>query len=105
MPKYLLGYHGGGMPATPEEGAKVTAAWMSWMGTLGGAIVDAGNPIGVSKLIAPVGKVSEGGGANPLTGYSVIEASNLEAAVKLDSTCPQLAAGGTVEVAETFAVM
>jgi len=27
MPKYLLGYHGGGMPGTPEEGAKVMAAW------------------------------------------------------------------------------
>lgn len=105
MPKYLLGYHGGGMPATPEEGAKVTAAWMSWMGSLGGAIVDAGNPIGAAKLIAPGGKVSDGGGANPLTGYSVIEAADMAAALKLASTCPQLAAGGTVQVGETFAVM
>lgn len=105
MPKYLLGYHGGGMPATPEEGAKVTAAWMSWMGSLGGALVDAGNPIGTAKTVAATGKVSDGGGANPLTGYSVIEAANLDAAVKIASTCPQLAAGGTVQVAETFAVM
>ncbi len=105
MPRYLLGYHGGGMPATPEEGEKVTAAWTSWIGGLGAKMVDAGNPIGAARSIAADGKVSEGGGTNPLTGYSVIEALSLDEAVKLASTCPQLASGGTVEVAETFNVM
>jgi hypothetical protein len=105
MTRYLLGYHGGGMPATPEEGAKVTAAWNDWIGTLGAKMVDAGNPIGPARIIASNGKVSDGGGANPLTGYSVIEAGSLEEAVQLASTCPQLSAGGSVEVAETFNVM
>lgn len=105
MPKYLLGYHGGGMPATPEEGTKAMAAWNSWINGLGNAIVDAGNPIGAARTIAPSGKVSDGGGADPLTGYSVIEASNLDAAVKIASSCPQLAAGGSVQVAETLNLM
>jgi len=105
MTKYLLGYHGGGMPATPEEGQKITAAWMAWMGGLGAALVDAGNPTAASKTIAKDGKVSAGGGANPISGYSVIEAESLDAAVKLASTCPILAAGGSVEVAETFNAM
>jgi len=27
MAKYLLSYHGGGMPESEEEGAKIMAAW------------------------------------------------------------------------------
>lgn len=105
MPKYLLGYHGGSMPQTPEEGEKVMAAWNSWIGGLGSKMVDAGNPIGAAKSIASDGTVSDGGGANPLTGYSVIEAASLDDAVKLASTCPQLASGGSIQVAETFEAM
>ncbi len=105
MPKYLLGYHGGSMPETPAESEKVMAAWNSWIGGLGSKMVDAGNPIGAARIIAANGKVSDGGGANPLTGYSVIEAGSLDEAVKLASTCPQLASGGSVQVAETFNVM
>jgi hypothetical protein len=105
MTKYLLGYHGGSMPESPAEGEKVMAEWNKWIGGLGAKMVDAGNPIGPAKIIASNGNVSDGGGANPLTGYSVIEASSLDEAVKLASTCPQLASGGSVQVAETFNVM
>lgn len=105
MTKYLLGYHGGVMPSSPAEGEKVMAAWNSWIGGLGAKMVDAGNPIGAARTIAANGSVSAGGGANPLTGYSVIEAANLDEAIKLASTCPQLASGGSVEVAETFNAM
>lgn len=105
MPKYLFGYHGGSMPKTPEEGAKVMAAWGTWIQGLGAAMVDAGNPIGPAKTIAATGAVSDGGGANPLTGYSVIEAVNLDAAVTLARSCPQLASGGSIQVAETFEAM
>lgn len=69
MPKFLLGYHGGGgMPATPEEGEKVMKAWNDWFGKLGGAVVDGGNPTMPGKTVSARG-VSDGGGANPLTGY------------------------------------
>ena len=105
MPKYLLGYHGGGMPGTPEEGAKVMAAWGAWMEKMGKAMVDAGNPIGSTKTIAANGSVSAGGGANPLTGYSVIEADNLDEAVMMAQGCPHLASGGTIQVGETFNAM
>ena len=44
MTKYLLGYHGGGMPDTPTESDKVMKAWDSWMGTLAAALIDGGNP-------------------------------------------------------------
>lgn len=105
MTRYLLGYHGGAMPDSPAEGERVMAAWNNWIGGLGAKLVDAGNPIGPARIIGSDGRVSDGGGANPLTGYSVIEASSLDEAVKLASTCPQLAAGGSVQVAETVDVM
>jgi hypothetical protein len=93
------------MPATPEEGAKVMAAWNTWIAGLGNAMIDAGNPTGPAKTVASNGTIRDGGGANPLTGYSVIEAANLDAAAKMAQSCPQLASGGSVQVAETFDVM
>ncbi len=104
MANYLLVYHGGGMPETPEENQKVMAAWNSWFGELGGALVDGGNPVSQVKTIAPDGTVSEGTSHRP-TGYSIIKADNLDAAVKLAKGCPVLQGGATVEVAETFAAM
>ena len=104
MANYLLVYHGGGMPASPEEGAKVMKAWTDWFGVLGGALVDGGNPVSQVKTIAANGSVSDGG-TNPSTGYSVIKADNLDAAVALAKGCPVLAGGASIEVAETFAAM
>ncbi len=104
MANYLLVYHGGGMPENEEEGAKVMQAWMTWMGGLGDAMVDGGNPIGMAKTIAANGTVSDGGGANPATGYSVLKADSLEDAVAKSKGCPILMSGGSVEVCETFEV-
>jgi hypothetical protein len=105
MTKYLLAYHGGGMPSSPEEGERVMAAWTKWMGGLGAALVDGGNPIGAVKTVGKDGTATDGGGPNPITGYSVVEAPSLDAAVKMASTCPILASDGSVQVGETFAAM
>src|SRR6478672_3006625 len=102
MPKYVFAYHGGGpMPSTEAEQKAVMDAWVSWFGSLGAAIVDGGNPVGRAATLAADGSTSEGGGANPLTGYSLVNASDLDAALTLAKGCPILAAGGSVEVAET----
>ncbi len=105
MAKYVLVYHGGNMPETEEEGAAVTGAWNEWLGALGPAIVDLGNPTGAAKTVAPGGAVSDGGEANPASGYSVISANDLDAAVEAAKGCPVLLGGGSVKVAETFDVM
>jgi hypothetical protein len=105
MPNYLLAYHGGGMPQTDEERTRVLAAWGQWYQNLGGAVVDGGNPVGQARTIAAGGRTTEGGGANPVSGYSIIKADNLDAAVALAKGCPILQGGGTVEICETFNVM
>ncbi len=104
MPNYVFAYHGGGMPESPEEGEKVMQAWTSWFTELGAAVVDGGAPTGAAKTVAADGATSDGGGANPLSGYSVIIADSLDAAATLAKGCPILAAGGSVEVAETIAM-
>jgi hypothetical protein len=102
MPKYVFAYHGGKMAETPDEQAKVMDAWTSWFGSLGGAVVDGGNPTGASKTVGAGGATTDGGGANPLSGYSLISADSLDAAATLAKGCPILDAGGTVEVAEAI---
>jgi len=104
MANYLLTYYGGaGMPESPEEGAKVMAAWSAWFEQLGDAVVDGGNPTSESRAISPDGSVMDATMAP--TGYSVIKADTLDAAVKAAAGCPVLAGGSTVVVSETFAAM
>jgi hypothetical protein len=104
MAKYLLSYHGGGMPDSEEEGAKIMAAWGAWMEQLGPALADAGAPTGSTATIAADGSTTDGGGANPVTGYSLITADSLDAAIELAKGCPILLSGGSIEVGETFDV-
>jgi YCII-related domain len=100
MAKYVFAYTGGSMPETEEEGAAVMAAWTSWLGGLGAAVVDGGAPFGTSASIAADGSVSDSG-VTRLGGYSIVTADSLSAATTLAKDCPQLAAGGTVDVYET----
>ena len=101
MPNFVFAYHGGKPPDSPEEGAKVMAAWNAWFETLGPAIVDGGAPVGASKTVAS-GGVSDGGGLNPLSGYSIVRADNIDGAVEMARGCPILEDGGNVEVAEAM---
>ena len=102
MPKYLLAYHGGGMSENEADQAAAMAAWGAWFGSLGDAVIDAGNPTGASRTLAADGSASDGGGPNPLSGYSLVSATDLNAAVSLAKGCPILSSGGTIEVAETI---
>jgi hypothetical protein len=103
MANYLLVYHGGTMPESSEEGARIMAAWNTWFGQLGDALVDGGNPASASRTIAANGAVSTDT-AGP-TGYSILRADSLDAAVALARGCPVLAGGAAVQVVETVNAM
>ncbi|MFO1269253.1 MAG: hypothetical protein U1F67_22360 [Rubrivivax sp.] len=103
MAKYLFVYHGGGkMPANPAEGKAVMDAWGAWFGSLGAAVIDGGNPVGASSTVKSDGSLAAGGGANPASGYSLIEASSLDDAHKKAKGCPLLKNGGSIEIAQAI---
>ena len=103
MPKYVFAYHGGGMAETEAEQQAEMAAWGAWMGAHQGAWADMGAPTGASMTVSADGN-ADGGGANPLSGYGLINADSIEAACAIAAGCPIIAKGGTVEVAETFEI-
>jgi len=103
MANYVLVYHGGSMPESQEEGAKVMAAWGEWFQQLGGALVDGGNPASATKTISANGSVSDD--PNGPSGYSILKADSLDAAVALAKGCPVLQGGASIQVVETFEAM
>jgi hypothetical protein len=102
MAKYVLAYKGGAMAQTDAEREAAMATWGSWFGSLGQAVVDAGNPFGASTSLSANGSA---GNSGSLTGYSILTADDLAAAAELAKGCPVLANGGSVEVYETIQVM
>lgn len=81
MAKYILLYNG---PATPAEQMdpalvqKVMGAWKTWMEKLGPAMLDMGQPMANGKSVVDDGSAGQ---APLLTGYSIIEASNMDDAL------------------------
>lgn len=103
MANYLLVYQGAGMPATEAAQPEVVQAWTDWFTALGPAIVDHGNPASQTKHIGGDGSVRDE--ASGPTGYSIIKADSIDAAVELAKGCPVLLGGNTVQVVKTFETM
>ncbi|MBS9717126.1 YciI family protein [Pseudohalocynthiibacter aestuariivivens] len=97
MPNYILAYHGGAQPETPEEGAKHMQRWRTWLSDLGDAVVNPGTPLGKSTFVSAGGVMTDGG-PEALTGFSVVSADSMEAALEMAKACPFVEIG-TLEVA------
>ena len=61
-------------------------------------MVNPGTPLGKSRIVSAAG-VSDDGGSNPLTGYSIVKADSMDDALEMAKACPFLEMG-TLEVAE-----
>jgi hypothetical protein len=108
MTKYILVYKGGSAPTSADDRATLMQAWRDWVGGLGEATVDPGNPFGPALAVAPGGAVSDGG-PSELRGYMIFSADNLAAAAELAKGCPHLttygtAIAGTVEIYEALPI-
>ncbi len=77
------------------------AKWKAWVGGLGDAVVNPGTPLGKSRIVSSDG-VSDDGGSNPLSGFSIVKADSMDAALEIAKGCPFLGIGGTIEVAEVM---
>lgn len=83
MKKFVLLYNG---PATrmsgmtDEQRQATKANWQSWIHKVGTALIDIGAPLANGHAVTDDGGA---GHASDLRGYSVIEAEDMEAALKL----------------------
>ncbi len=99
MPRYIIVYIGGNQPSTPEEGKKQFAEYQQWLTSLGDSAVSPANPFKNTHTIRPDGAVSSGS-ATTMSGYTIIEAETMEAALEIAKACPFLETGGSLEVSE-----
>ena len=100
MKKFAFAYYGEPNFKSPEEGQKHMAQWGTWVKKLGKSLVDPGVPLNSPKTVSSK-SVKEGGGPNRLTGFSVVEAENIEYAIEMAKICPHLHYG-TIDVAEVM---
>ncbi len=97
MKNYVLIYRGGPKFASREEGAAYMEKWKAWMDGMGDAVVNRGAPFGRTMIVNADG-ASEGGGAS---GYTVLQAEDMDAALALVKPCPHTAFG-SIAVAEAM---
>ena len=99
MPQFVIVYLGGNQPSSPEEGKQHFAKYMDWLSSLGDAAVSPANPLKDTNTVNPDGSVTPGG-KSTMSGYTIIEADSMEAALTIATACPFLDVGGSLEVSE-----
>ncbi len=99
MNTYILVYLGGNQPTNEEEGKKHFEKYREWLGSLGDSLVSPANPLKDTTVITPDGKVTPGS-TTEMSGFTVLQANSLQAAIEMSKTCPFLEIGGTLEVSE-----
>jgi hypothetical protein len=100
VPKFFVTYVGGGMPHDHELMAQARAAFEEWLALAGDAVIDPGAPLRtVARLAAgePAAEVQ-------ISGFSIIDVTDVEAAEELLSTHPFIGRGGTLQVSEFIGV-
>jgi len=102
MPTYLVSYHGGSAPDSPEAAAMMLAAFQAWASGVGDKMIDPGAPLGAARAVTAEGaEPAEGTGPG---GYTLLRADDMDAAVALVADHPFVARGGTLIVSEAMAL-
>ena len=103
MAKFILLYKGPATPQsefTPEAGARLQQSWEAWMGKVSASLVDGGAPFtGTSTAVVADGTTRS---ASNLTGYTILEAADLEAAKTLVGGNPFLEDGSSRFAVEVY---
>jgi hypothetical protein len=87
-----------------EEQAKGMELWMQWAKKCGDKLVDLGAPLMNGKQLSPGGKSADS--KKEVTGYSVLQAKNIDEAIRLLQGHPHLGwnAACSIEVYETMPI-
>ena len=99
MPKFIITYLGGDQPSSPEEGQKHFTKYQDWLTSLGDAAVSPMNPLKNTNTVKPDRTVTNESKTN-MSGYTIIEAASMDAALEAAKSCPFLDINGSLEVSE-----
>ncbi len=104
MKKFVFIYKGNGShPGGSQE--ETMKAWMDWMGGLGNAIVDGGNPFDDGGKSVTKDGVSDVNSSSSVSGYTIVNAEDFNGAVEMAKSCPihtQVGGVASVEVYEAL---
>jgi len=99
MKQFVFVYLGGNQPTSPEEANNHFSKYMEWLSSLGDSVVIPTIPLKDTSTVSADGSVREGG-SSAMSGFSVIKADSMEAALSIAQACPFLEIGGSLEVSE-----
>ncbi len=99
MKQFVLVYLGGDHPSNPEEAKKHFEKYIGWLSSLGDAVVIPTIPLKDTTTVSPDGTTREGG-SSAMSGFSIIKADSMEAALSIAQECPFLEIDGSLEVSE-----
>jgi len=99
MPHYALVYLGGNPSKTPAADKQHFAEYQQWLAHLGDAAISPANPLKNTHTINHNGEVSSGS-TTTMSGYTIIAADSMQAALSIAQSCPFLDIGGSLEVSE-----
>lgn len=110
MKKFIAIYHAApeamaqAAEATPEQKDAAMQLWFDWKDKIGNALVDFGAPLVGGIAISTAGEKTNS--AKQVSGYSIVQATNNEAAHALFEGHPHLSwhATSTIEVHEFLAM-
>src|SRR5215469_4144977 len=102
MAKYIFVYRSGqpfDISKLPKEQVtQLMQAWGEWVGSMGSAVIDKGDPFKAGGKSVRQNGIQKGD--EFAAGYSIIEAKNFDEALGLAQSSPIVARGGSVEVYE-----
>lgn len=100
MAQFGLLYVGEPQFDDPDEAQAHQKQWFDWIGSLGDAIVNPGMPMGPPTRVTADG-VAPGPTAERLTGMTIVEAENMDAAIAMAQSSPYVEVAA-VDVVEIF---
>ncbi len=100
MTKFVFTYHNPTPPAgtpdmSPEDMQAEMGKWMAWSEKVGDGMVDFGNPLANGVQVTQEGTAPS---KRDVSGYTILEAADMDAALELAKTHPHLNMDGGCEI-------
>lgn len=78
----------------------VMDVWMKWFDSIKESILEMGNPFREGMLVTATSATKISPEMNPMSGYTVIKAADMDAAIAIAKTCPGQAGMNVYEAME-----